>query len=63
MSSKLNLAGNYLSLPVNELGNEYRWCSAKIHTERKVVLKVRNTNMIFLFASTRLETSKDNVKT
>ena len=24
MSSKLNLAGNYLSLPVNELGNEYR---------------------------------------
>merc|ERR1712032_156278 len=23
MSSKLNLAGNYLSLPVNELGNEY----------------------------------------
>jgi len=24
MSSKINLAGNYLSLPVNELGNEYR---------------------------------------
>merc|ERR1712107_585527 len=33
MSSKLNLAGNYLSVPVNELGNNYSYSKQDLRKE------------------------------
>ena len=61
MSSKLNLAGNYLSLPVNELGNEYRLCYKLLNTHNHY--KYYKTIFVCLSAlSMSLEMSKDGIK-
>jgi len=50
MSSKLNLAGNYLSLPVNELGNEYSRSKQDVRKESEGSLAsyhgLRQFNMV-----------------